>query len=232
MFRTFRFISSLLLAGTLSAHAQSSSDSTVSAPAVVQADMHQLRMGWDMAGTARNFLAEGLRSYELCADYYFRKELYFAGEVGWGNSQISYPALQYRSDNFFLRAGIDKALFNRKRPSDWSMAFMSVRYGVAITRRGDARYATDDGLGNQTSGVIPSNYFSLHWLEIGGGIKLELVKGLFAGWTVRSRFALNQKSIGDLKPAFVAGYGPAEKALNFDFNFYLSYALRWQRVRK
>lgn len=214
-------------------YAQESTDSTkYVGQSAIAADRHQLRMGWDMAGTARSLLLQGSKVYELCADYHFRKELYLAAEAGWGNSQVDYPVLQYRSDNVFVRAGIDKALFNRKRPSDWSLAFMSVRYGVALTRRGDARYFTDDGLGNQTSGLIPSNYFSLHWLEIGGGIKLELFKGLFAGWTVRSRFALNQKNIGDLKPAYIAGYGPAEKTLNFDFNFYISYALRWQHARK
>jgi hypothetical protein len=232
MCKTSGFISSLLLLFSTVAGAQSTSDTVAADKPAIRANKTQLRLGWDLANTARGFLVDGVRSYELCADYYFKNELYWAAEAGWGNSAINYPVLNYRSDNFFLRAGFDKALFNRKRPEDWSMAFIGLRYGVAVTRRGDAQYFTDDGLGNKTNGVIPAKYFSLHWLEIGGGIKQELFKGVFAGWTVRSRFALNQKSIGDLKPAFISGYGPAERGLNFDFNFYLSYAFRWSKGSK
>lgn len=231
MYRMCRFFSSFLLLLALQANAEQTSDSA-GAPPAVKASSRQLRFGWDAAGTVRSFLREGIKSYEICGDYYLNKDIYLAAESGWGSSVVDYTALKYRSDNFFLRAGLDKALFPRKRPSDWSLAFISLRYGVAVTRRGDARYFTDDGLGNMTDGVIPGNYFTLHWLEIGGGIKLELIKGLFAGWTVRSRFALNSKGIGDLKPAYVAGFGPAEQNLNFDFNFYISYALRWHGTGK
>lgn len=232
MFRTSVFFSSCLLCVGSLCYAQSGTDTAVAERPAIKANKAQLRLGWDLASTARGFLVEGIHSYELCADYYFRKEFYWAAEAGWGNSLINYPVLNYRSDNFFLRAGFDKAMFNRKRPADWSLAFVGLRYGVAVTRRGDAQYFTDDGLGNKTSGVIPSTYFSLHWLELGAGIKQELFKGIFAGWTLRSRFALNQKSIGDLKPAFISGYGPAERSLNFDFNFYLSYAIRWGSLSK
>ncbi|MGC4057689.1 MAG: DUF6048 family protein [Chitinophagaceae bacterium] len=224
----------LLLLCPVMVHAQEVADTVTSAPAApaVQASQKQLRLGFDISRITRNLLSDKVRSYEVSADYYFKKELYFAAEAGFGSSTVNYPVLRYNSDNFFVQAGIDKALFTRKRPNDWSLAFVGLRYGVAVVKRGAADYNTDDGLGNKTSGTIPSDYFSLHWLELAGGMKLELFRGVFAGWTVRSKFALNQKSVGDLKPEGIAGFGAAEKNLAFDFNFYISYALRWSGGRK
>ena len=147
--------------------------------------------------------------------------------MGFGNSNIQYADLKYATNNSFLRVGFDKSLFARKRPQDWGLGFFGLRYGLALIQRGDAQYTTDDGLGGHTSGQIASDNFNAHWLELCGGMKVELFRGLFAGWTIRSKFLLNQKAFGDLKPAYIAGYGAGEKLTAFDYNFYIAYAFRW-----
>ena len=63
-------------------------------------------------------------------------------------------------------------------------------------------------------------------------MKIELINGFFAGWTVRAKFLINPKAMGDLKPYLIAGYGAGEKSTAFDYNFYLSYAVRWKTIRK
>jgi hypothetical protein len=190
---------------------------------------HQFRIGFDASKILFNSLATNKITYELSLDYYLNKEVYGVTEFGWGSSNIDYTDLKYQTNNSFFRFGIDKSLFVRKSAQDWGLGFFGLRYGLGFINRKEAQYQTNDGLGGVTFGLIPSDNFMAHWVELTGGMKIELLKGFFAGWTVRTKFLLNQKSLGDLKPAHIAGYGAGEKVTAFDFNFYLSYALRWSK---
>jgi hypothetical protein len=40
---------------------------------------------------------------------------------------------------------------------------------------------------------------------------------------------MNGSSFKDLAPLYIAGYGRGDKNSIFDFNMYLSYAIRWDR---
>lgn len=189
--------------------------------------IHQLRLSADASKFLSNALIANKQSYEIALDYYWHKELYVVSEAGWGSSKIDYSDLKYSSDNIFMRFGVDKALFTRKHARDWGMAFVGFRYGFAILKRGAAAYTTNDHLGGFTFGVIPSINFTAHWLELTGGMRIELLPQLFAGWNMRVKFLMNPNASGDLKPAFIAGYGPGDKGAAFDYNVYLAYAFRW-----
>jgi hypothetical protein len=224
-----RFICSLFLcAGFLSVRAQ---DADTLAVKPVQPVTHQLRVSFDVSKLVQNSLADNRKSWEGALDYYLKNELYLTAEGGAGNSDINYPDLRYASSNLFFRGGIDKALFVRKKPQDWGMGFIGLRYGFGLVKREEAHYTTDDGLGGITNGVVASDRFTVHWLELTGGMRVELFRHCFAGWNVRIRFLLNQQAMGDLKPAYIAGYGAGEKATAFDYNFYLAYALRWSSAK-
>jgi hypothetical protein len=60
-------------------------------------------------------------------------------------------------------------------------------------------------------------------------MRVELAKGLLAGWNLRGKFLMNGRSFKDLAPLNIAGYGKGDKNANFDFNLYLAYAIRWNR---
>lgn len=226
------FYSLLLLLLPLAAWAQNqNADSVaVAAKAPVKKQFQsgrQLCLGFDIARIAFNQAYNNRKSYELRLDYYLKNELYVVAEGGWGNAALEYDNLRYKTNNVFFRAGIDKAMFPRKKAQDWSGAFIGLRYGVGLISRSDAWYQTNDGWGNITSGTTPGADVTAHWFELTAGMRVELWSGVFAGWNARGRFLLNSKALGELKPEFIAGYGRGDKSSSFDFNAYLSYALRW-----
>lgn len=231
----YRYFFSCLLVGFLlpePALSQQQADSLGPATemkAVPVASMHQLRIGTDISKIATNFMLSSRQSYEVVLDYYYRKELYFSLEGGWGTSEIRYPELWYTTRNIFVRGGVDKNMIPRLFPGDYDMLFIGFRYGVASIERGEAGYHTDDGFWGGTTGSIAGKQLTAHWMELTGGIRVELWKGLFAGYNVRAKFLINPKSFRELPPAFIAGYGKGEKVTAFDFNFYLQYAIRWRR---
>lgn len=191
--------------------------------------IHQFRIGFDVSRIAFNLMYPSRQGYEIQADYALRGKLYAAAETGFGRGKIDYEKLKYTTNNYFVRLGIDQSVLDRLGPNDFDMAFIGVRYGLGIGNRSDATYLVPSLFGPPASGTIPSKSYVVHWGEITGGVKVELGKGIFAGWNFRGKFMLNSGIFKELAPNYIAGYGKGDKSTVFDFNFYFSYAIRWNK---
>jgi len=187
----------------------------------------QLRLNIDISRPFINLTQRTKKSYEAAVDFYLRKEVYAVAEAGFGNSIYEYPDLNYRSSSSFFRLGIDKSLIKRLAGNDWDAAFIGFRYCMGFVNRQEATYTIIDSLWGSTSGIIPAHAFIAHWAEVTGGVRVELLPGFMAGWNVRARFLLSDKAFRELSPVFIAGYGKGDQTTQFDFNFYLCYAMRW-----
>jgi len=229
------FISFLLLFLLFSTHctAQDSvqnasvSDSTAASKVNSKKQHHQLRLGIDLYKPAMNFFMTNKKSYEATVDYTFKNDLLGVVEFGAGGGDYVYENLSYKSSNTFVKIGVNKSLFPRFLPEDWDIVFIGVRYGLGFVNRGEATYFISSGFFSPISGVVPAEKKLAHWAEITGGVRVELWKGLGVGWNIRGKFLLNPKSFLNLPPYYISGYGLGEKNSVFDFNFYLTYALRW-----
>lgn len=197
----------------------------------IKATQHQFRIGLNISTPVITALvndASAKRSgYEATLDYCIKNDAYLILEGGFGHSNINYPELSYNTANSFARIGIDKSMLQRLFPNDWDMIFIGVRYGFAFIRRSEATFTTVDDFWGTTTGTIPSKNLTAHWAEMNVGMRVELLKHFFAGYNVRAKFLINDKAFRELPPAYIAGYGKAEKSTVFDFSVYLCYALRW-----
>lgn len=190
---------------------------------------YQLRLGFDISKPIiTNFVPER-QAYEFELDFFHQKDIYYVVDGGWGRGYQDSAYLNYSSKNTFLKAGINKGLFPRLFPQDWDQAYVGVRYAIAFIDRSPATYTIFDNFWGNTAGAIPGKNLTAHWFELTGGMKVELFKNVFTGWTIRGKFLLNGKQFKDLPPPYVAGYGRGDKNSIFDFNFYISYAIRWKK---
>lgn len=190
---------------------------------------HQLAIGFDLARPVINYYATNKSGYEFAADYYLKNEIYLAAEGGWGSSDVNYTDLKYSTTNTFYRIGVNRILLPRENPKDWSGVMLGGRLAMASIDRSAATYSITDSLWGNSSGSVAGKSFNGYWMEVLGGVRLDLYKGIIAGWTIRGKFMLNARSFNDLAPLYIAGYGRGDKNSSFDFNFYIHYAIRWKK---
>ena len=224
----------LLLCLAIAAHGQATADTTSAADTAVEVHKidsagHQLCIGVDIVRPIENAFVSDRIGYEFQADYYLHNELYLAAEGGWGSSTVTYTDLKYNTRNTFYRLGFNKILLARENKKDWGGMFMGLRLAMAPISRSAANYTVIDSVWGNGSGSLGPKEITSFWMEVTGGVRVELVKGLMAGWNIRGKFMLNNKQLKDLAPLYIAGYGRGDKNAVFDFNFYLSYAIRWKR---
>jgi hypothetical protein len=192
--------------------------------------IHQFRVGFDISRIPFNIMYPSRQGYEIQADYALRGKLYLAAETGFGKGKIDYDNLKYTTTGYFFRVGVDNSFLDRLSPRDFDMAFVGIRYGMGIGKRNDAEYSVPSIFGPPATGSVPAQSFVVHWGELVAGIKVELWKGIFAGWNFRAKFLLNSGVFKELSPNYIPGYGKGDKSTAFDFNFNFSYALRWGKI--
>ena len=231
MYRYFSNIAVLLFLSLASFAQEDSTVITAKKEEKIIAAQRQFRIGVNISTpliTAFvNDSATRRSGYEVTLDYCLKNDSYIVLEAGFGSSKISYPELSYSSNNSYARIGIDKSMLQRLFPNDWDMLFIGVRYGIAFINRSEATFTTTDDFWGTTTGTIPSQNLLAHWAELNAGMRVELLNNFFAGYNLRAKFLVNSKAFRELPPAYIAGYGKAERSTVFDFNFYLCYALRW-----
>ena len=190
---------------------------------------HQLCFGADIVHPIMNNYLTDRFGYEFAVDYYLHNEFYGVLEGGWGGSTVNYSDLKYTTTNNFARIGFNKEILTRDNPRDWDMMFFGLRAGLADVKRSSATFTVTDSVWGNEPGQTAGKAFTAVWLELVGGMRVELVKGLFAGWTARGKFIMNGRSFSDLSPLYIAGYGRGDKNTDFDVNVFISYSLRWKR---
>lgn len=191
--------------------------------------MRQFRIGVDIARIPMNFANPSKQGYELQLDYILRNNLYVVAETGYGRGNIDYSFLKYTANSTFVKFGVDKQILDIISDTDFDIAFIGIRYGAGYVRRNEATYLIENPFGGLVAGTIPAKNQLAHWGELNGGLKVEIWPKIFLGYNVRMRFLLNAKAFDELAPNYIAGYGRADAPTAFDFNFYLSYALRWKQ---
>ena len=224
------FLAVLLLAfllNTQKLYAQETdSDSSISQPVIPvkkQAPFRFFRVGIDLSKALADVVQSAYQTAELSLDANYRANIFTDLEGGWGHSRVSNSYLSYQCTNPFLRIGVEKRLFNPVYAGDFDNAFIGLRYGLARVNRSDGAYVIQDPVWGNTTGHIPGATFWAHWVELTGGFRMELIRHIFIGWTIRAKTLLNPKQLEQLPPAYLAGYGKGDKPTAFGYNFYLQY---------
>ncbi len=223
-------ISLALLLVSLSAFAQEE-DSSVAIPKNLIVTQNQFNISVDFFNPIINSFSGAKKSYEVALDYALPKDVYAVLEGGFGNASVNYsaPTLIYTSTNSFVRIGVNKSMLQRLSKTDWDIVFIGLRYGLAFINRSEAQYSIDNQYFGNVYGIVPEKNMTAHWIELTGGLRVELFKGIYSGYNVRAKFIMNGKALKELAPYNIAGFGKGEKTAIFDLNMYLGYSLRWNK---
>jgi hypothetical protein len=109
--------------------------------------------------------------------------------------------------------------YNSTRPHDLYLVFL--RYGLAFNKADITNlYYADELWGALGPISINDQEYTTQWIELGGMIKVQIVKHISLGWDLYFKFKLSQSGTHFGTPYFVPGYGPNKSHLGFSFRIY------------
>jgi hypothetical protein len=204
-----------LLAGTHTpVRAQKSASDTVLS--------NGLRIGFDVGRIANYYLQNrNFFSLEASADVGYQRWLGVA-ELGYATiTKEREQRYAYSGNGFFGRIGVERNLL--KGGDD--VVFWGLRYGVGQTTYEYSFYTVRDPVWGDIDGSVQKTSAMQHWGELVGGIKGQVLKNIYLGFTLRARVKIAGTYATETAPIIMPGYGNPLKGTTFGMNYYISYRI-------
>lgn len=223
---TYKYIISLLLLFcVISVRAQEKKDSTELAKTKL---LKGITFQADIASLVGSFLSKGeTYSTEGGVQIDINNKFYPIVELGFGGAnKLSADNIGFKTNGLFGRIGVDINLLKKKKdakPSN-NLFLAGARIGVTSFSYDVTNVSITD---NYWGGTEIFNYQNQSatkvWFEIVAGVRVEVFKNIYMGWTVRNKNLLNQDKEGKLSSWYVPGFG-----INASGNWGISYTLGYR----
>lgn len=187
--------------------------------------MDGLRVGMDLSRSFQHLWNKGNRyGTELSFDMELMPNFYPVVETGWEKLKINQDYLNYSSAGSYTRIGFDYNMLVAQSRQDMDIIYIGMRYGFNLANQDIKSFHISNYWGDYNSNFPRQNY-NAQWVEWVLGIKGEIFKNFFLGWSVRGRLKVSQKNFDLPHVYFDPGYGQAEKGFVFDFSYSIYYNL-------
>jgi len=195
-----------------------------------------LRFGCDLTRFALTQFQPERKAVEFSFDTEAKRNLFTTIEVGMERTSKVNDRLSYKSTGIYTRLGVDYNILghdNLEKGRD--IVYIGIRYGYfSITQQMDnfiipGYYANDTV---SPSGRASSQNLNGHWIEPVFGLKVEVLKNLYLGASLRGRILLYSKK-GNLGtfPCYMPGFGNGANKSNFGVNYSIFYQIPIMKVK-
>ncbi|RBL92961.1 DUF6048 family protein [Chitinophaga flava] len=183
-----------------------------------------LRIGVDLSRIVTSIYYPYRKEGTVVADIRLTPSLYAAAEIGYANTPHSDTNYIYKGNGAFITLGIDYNFLKRQFPSEKNMFYGGIRYGFShLTYEVPFYKITNTYWGNNLSGSIPKTNINAHWIELVLGLKAEVLKNFFLGWSLRERILISNVKSDEFTPLVIPGFGSGSKKAVFDMQYTVSY---------
>jgi len=193
------------------------------------------RIGYDLAGLILLYSEPERKIYTFSVDYEAWQDIYPVMEFGYQNVVLTRDNYRYGSSGIYARAGVDVNLYEYEKPNVYEMFYAGFRYGIGyMTHEAENIVIPDDYFEGINNGIQEVNEINAHWVSLVGGIRVELFKNVFMGWSVLANIKLFQIEDVSMVPYNIPGFGDGNKKTSILFNYSIAYRLplQWYTPKK
>jgi len=181
----------------------------------------------DVASVAGSLLSKGgTYSYEGAVQADFKHKLFPTIELGYaGANKISIENNEFKGNGPFGRIGVDLNIITPKKDSKPTnnLFLVGLRLGMTNFKYNISNMSITDNYWGGSQIVPFNNLVSTKvWYEIAVGIRVEVIKDIFMGWSIRSKTLISQDVAGNATPWYIPGYG-VNGASNFGINYTIGF---------
>lgn len=189
--------------------------------------------------------------YEGTADVGFAQNRFFAvfdygfSRVERDRKGLNYTGFSYNAQGSYFRLGADYNFMHRTFKDE--VMFVGFRYGIASFKHNFTYYGASEAWGyfpprlilstativdDRFVGTISEAGLSATWLEIVLGLKVNVWKQLFLGYTARFMLLSKVKGENQLIANDLPGFGSTNKRVRVVLNYYISYRIAFKSKGK
>ncbi len=231
MKRILSFFFSALLALPAITRAQSAKkdsvrEVTVAVPAGIS-------LGVDLSRFAIRYFQPYRTDATINLDARFMDRFYFASDISYNNTSHRDENYRYRSSGMSATLGVNYNFLKKNVPRENFIIYGGLRYGLAFFNYEIPEYRIYSDYWGNVRGNFPSTSQLAHWMEMTVGIKVEVLKNFYLGWSLHERILLNGGlAKKDFPPLIIPGFGKGYKRSAFDVQYSVSYLFPIWKVKQ
>lgn len=165
-------------------------------------------------------------SYETSFDFNLSNKYFGVFEAGYSEIDLKKDNYQYLSDGYFFKLGMDYNML-KKYPSDY--LGMGIRLGWADFSQSASNIIIESNHWSPYTTSIDQESLNTYWLEASFGIKGEVFKNVYFGWSALIKIRVSGEKDLNFQPYDIPGYGSAAKSINLGANYYIFYQIPFNR---
>ncbi len=181
----------------------------------------------DIASLAYNLISNGgTYSSEASVQADLKHKYFPIVEVGFGGAdKVTADNIGFKTNGLFGRVGVDLNLLKQKegaKPTNnlflagVRLGFTSFLYDISNVTISDNYWGTTEVLNYEKQSATKI------WYEIVAGVKVEVIKNIYMGWTIRTKNLLNKNAEGEVSPWYVPGFG-VNTSSTWGFSYSIGY---------
>lgn len=229
----FIFSAFLVMLAVTAAAQKPAKDSAKQVKVITMAVPAGLRVGLDISRFVVHYFQPYRTDVTVNLDARFRDRLYFASDISYNRTSHKDENYTFRSSGLSTTLGVNYNFLKRQEPKENFMIYGGARYGLAFYNYEVPTYLIkSDYWGNYTSSVPKTSQLA-HWFELTVGIKVEVLKNFYLGWSLHERILLSRNvAKQDFPPLVIPGYGKGYKNNSFDMQYSVSYLFPFYKVKQ
>ena len=191
-----------------------------------------LSLGVDLAPVIMRFIKEEDTGIAFVGRYGVKNKWWANAEVGFQHTNYSNDNFDYKSNGTFIKIGLDYDIFQSEDFPVNDNIFVGFRYGYAWQMHESGRFLIVDDYWGEYKGSVDKTSVNSHILEAVFGIRCEMIRNLYMGWSFRARFLVASAHDNTLDPYSVPGYGSYDSKAGIGFTYTIEYQIPFNKLWK
>jgi len=184
-----------------------------------------VRLGLDLSRFTLPYIKDyGLSGWEASLDTEIKYRFFPTLEAGYSQIKDQTELHDYYSSGNYFRLGFDYNVIKYKHRLDRNLFFVGARYGFTAYSHQADKIIIENGYGTlETS--FSETQLNAHWFESVIGMRGEILKNLYMGYTIRVKFMLKHSEYENFTPYWVPGFGEGVKSIATGMSYSIFYAI-------
>lgn len=190
-----------------------------------------LSLGVDLSPIIMRFFQDENTGIAFVGRYGFKHKWWANAEVGYQNTKYSNNNFSYKSNGTFLKIGLDYDLFQSEDFPVNDNIFVGVRYGYAWQMHEADNFVIVDSYWGDYSGSVSNSAVNSHIFEAVFGIRCEVIRNIYMGWSFRGRLLVASTHNEKLEPYAVPGFGKCgDTKAAIGFTYTIEYQIPFNKL--
>lgn len=187
-----------------------------------------IRIGTDLQKLIKSASSQEYNGISFNADIRFKESIFLFSEIGNEKKIVEYSSVDSEISGNYIKLGLQFKL-NRDIIGLRNLIYTSFGLGISSFDQTILRYNIYSDLWGEFTNTDAINLENLNanWIEIGFGIKTEILNNLFLGIELQLKNLIYQKNKNDIANFYIPGFNRTYEGSNFGtgFNYSLTYLI-------